>query len=255
VAGLIIALGDVGLAFLINAGSFLALLLAVKQLKLAKRESTTLADRRSNTKQAWDGLQYALKHNGIVVVMGLYLLQAICIGAITQLFAAYADLVFASGAEGLALLTSAAGLGSIFGGMWMTRHTSVASLTGILCAGIILSVVLVSVFVLLSNLWIALGIIFLYSSVTVAFRVSGQTLVQLSVDESMRGRVMGVWAVLGRSGPALGGLLMGGLTEIFGLSVPFIVAAIVTGVVTVAVASKRRKWSAALAAQQSPQYA
>ncbi|MBT77519.1 MAG: hypothetical protein CL798_04925, partial [Chromatiales bacterium] len=88
VAGLIIALGDVGLAFFINAGSFLALLLAVKMLKLADRKPVAVDKRRSNLEQAWDGLLYAAHHRGISVVMSLYLLQAVCIGAITQLFAA-----------------------------------------------------------------------------------------------------------------------------------------------------------------------
>ncbi|MCP4926995.1 MAG: MFS transporter [Gammaproteobacteria bacterium] len=254
VAGLIIALGDVGLAFFINAGSFLALLLAVKMLKLADRKPVAVDKRRSNLEQAWDGLLYAAHHRGISVVMSLYLLQAVCIGAITQLFAAYADIAFASGVEGLALLTSAAGLGSILGGVWMTRQSSVSNLTSILCAGIFLSVVLVSIFVLLSNLWIALGVIFLYSSVTVAFRVSGQTLVQLSVEESMRGRVMGVWAVLGRSGPSIGGLIMGGLTDLYGLSVPFIVASVLTGVIVITAASQRQSLSAALSVREGSQY-
>ena len=253
IAGLIIALGDVGLAFLFNAGSFLALLLAVKLLKLADRKPTDIDHRRSKLKQAWDGLQYAANHHGIAVVMSLYLMQALSIGAITQLFAAYSDIAFASGVEGLALLTSAAGLGSIFGGIWMTRQSSVSNLTGILCVGIFLSAILVSIFVLLSNLWIALGVIFLYSSVTVAFRVSGQTLVQLSVEESMRGRVMSVWAALGRSGPSLGGLLMGGLTDFYGLSTPFIVAAVIMGVITIVAASRRENLSTALSVRDAPQ--
>jgi len=254
VAGIIIAFGDIGLAFLINAGSFLALLLAVKLLRLEARERVASRERRSGLREAWDGFQYAVNHSGILVVMCVYLLQLATVGAITQLFAAYADVAFAMGAEGLALLTSVAGLGSVLGGVWMTRNSSVSGLTGILCVGAFLSATLVSVFVLLSNMWIALAIIFLYSAVTVAFRVSGQTLVQLSVEEGMRGRVMGLWAMLGRSGPSLGALLMGGLTELFGLSTPFLVAAGVVGAVTIVAASKRHHLTSALGENKSPQY-
>jgi len=254
VAGIIIAVGDIGLAFLINAGSFLALLLAVKMLQLKERERAAPKDRRSGMREAWDGLRYAAGHSGILVVMCLYLLQLLSVGSITQLFAAYADVAFSMGAEGLALLTSVAGLGSVLGGVWMTRHSSVSGLTSILCTGAFLSAAMVSAFVLLSNLWIALGVIFMYSAVTVAFRVSGQTLVQLSVEESMRGRVMGLWAMLGRSGPSLGALLMGGLTELFGLSVPFLAAAGIVAVVTIVAASRRQRLSTALGENESPQY-
>ncbi len=151
------------------------------------------------------------------------------------------------------MLTSAAGLGSVLGGIWMTRRSSFADLTGVLCMGVFLSTVLVTVFVLLSNLWIALVIICLYSVATVAFRVSGQTLVQLSVDENMRGRVMGLWAMLSRGGPSLGALLMGGMTELFGIRVPFIVAALFMAAITLVAVNNRRRLTTALARDESPQ--
>jgi len=253
-AGIVIAFGDLGIAFLVNAFSFLALLVAVKLLKMPRRETVKNATRRSGWLQARDGLTYALAHDGIVVVMAVYLLQLATIGAITQLFAAYADVMFSAGGEGLAFLTSVAGVGSVLGGVMMTRHTSVPNLTGILCIGSLLSAMLVCAFVLTSSLWVALVVIFMYSAFTVSFRVAGQTLVQLSVDESMRGRVMGLWSMIGRAAPAIGALLMGTLTQLFGLTTPFVAAAVIVATVSLMIASRRRRLSTALAEGQSPQY-
>jgi MFS family permease len=42
-------------------------------------------------------------------------------------------------------------------------------------------------------------------------------MLQTSVTPEMRGRVMGIYGVVGRGGPALGALVMGALSEIFGL--------------------------------------
>jgi predicted MFS family arabinose efflux permease len=161
-------------------------------------------------------MRYASTHIGIVTIMGLYLVHALAVGPIIQLLAAYSDVAFGRGPEGLAILTSASGLGSILGGMWMTRPSSISDLTKVVCTAGFLAVFIVVVFVSLTNLTVAMVVICFYSSMTVAFRVASQTLVQLSVTDAMRGRVMGLWAMLNRGGPSIGAILMGVVTNAYG---------------------------------------
>jgi len=255
IAGLIIALGDIGMAFLLNAISFFALLVAVKMVKVGKRDVATTRARQSTLHDAWEGLRYASTHAGIVTIMGLYLIHALAVGPIIQLLAAYSDVAFGQGPEGLAILTSASGLGSILGGMWMTRPNSISDLTNVVCAAGFLAVLVVVVFVSLSSLTIAMVVICFYSSMTVAFRVASQTLVQLSVADAMRGRVMGLWAMLNRGGPSLGAILMGVLTDAYGLKVPFYVAAALMTTIMLAIIGRRHSLSSALAEERSPQSA
>jgi predicted MFS family arabinose efflux permease len=50
--------------------------------------------------------------------------------------------------------------------------------------------------------------------------VGTQTLLQTSVDEAMRGRVLSLFGLIFRGGPALGALVMGAASELLGLQAP-----------------------------------
>lgn len=52
-----------------------------------------------------------------------------------------------------------------------------------------------------------------------------QTLVQLSSDRSMRGRVMGLYGLIFRGAPAIGGLTAGAASTYFGLRWPVVLGA------------------------------
>jgi predicted MFS family arabinose efflux permease len=51
----------------------------------------------------------------------------------------------------------------------------------------------------------------------VAAGVGTQTLLQTAVDESMRGRVLSLFGLIFRGGPALGALVIGAASELVGL--------------------------------------
>lgn len=252
IAGLIIAVGDIGLAFLLNAVSFLALLVAVRMLRLEKQIIGRTSQRQSSSHDLKNGIRYAFQHAGIATIMAMYLLQALAIGPVIQLLAAYADVAFSSGPEGLAILTSASGFGSIVGGLWMTRYSSTTSLITIVTASALVAMIAVLAFVSVGSLAVGAVVICLYSSMTVLFRVGSQTLVQLSVTESMRGRVLGLWSMLNRGGPSLGAVLMGIITQQFGLTTPFYISSAIFLAALLLMAHHRAAISRALATQEQP---
>ena len=55
-----------------------------------------------------------------------------------------------------------------------------------------------------------------------------QTLIQAAVDGRMRGRVMALYGMIFRAGPALGAVLMGSASEHFGLRLPLAIGALVS---------------------------
>ncbi len=65
--------------------------------------------------------------------------------------------------------------------------------------------------------------------------INMQSAIQLTVDESYRGRVMSLWMVVGLGASALGALLLGGLTDLFGLSATLISAGLIGIVVVVGI--------------------
>ena len=58
--------------------------------------------------------------------------------------------------------------------------------------------------------------------------VGAQTLIQAAVEVGMRGRIMALYGMIFRAGPAVGAVLMGSLSERFGLRLPLAVGALVS---------------------------
>jgi MFS family permease len=58
--------------------------------------------------------------------------------------------------------------------------------------------------------------------------VGAQTLIQAAVDIRMRGRIMALYGMIFRAGPAVGAVLMGSLSVHFGLRLPLAVGALVS---------------------------
>ena len=61
----------------------------------------------------------------------------------------------------------------------------------------------------------------------VAIGVTEQTLIQMAVDDSMRGRMLSFYTLIARGCPSIGALLMGSLSSIFGLQLPIIFGAVI----------------------------
>ncbi len=79
----------------------------------------------------------------------------------------------------------------------------------------------------------------LLGTAQVGVNISGQVVVQGSVRGDLRGRVMSLWGLLNRSGPALGALLIGGLSGYWGFTWPMLAGVGISAVVALFVFSRR----------------
>ena len=82
--------------------------------------------------------------------------------------------------------------------------------------------------------------------------IGAQTLIQASTDRGMAGRVMALYGMIFRAGPALGAVLMGSLSERFGLRLPLAVGAIVSCGFWAATWLKQKRIAATLEADPVP---
>ena len=78
----------------------------------------------------------------------------------------------------------------------------------------------IGVFAATHQIWIAALSLTLAGFAVASLGVSTQTLIQAGVPDAMRGRVLSIWGLLLRGVPALGALLMGWLSDFFGLQPP-----------------------------------
>ena len=218
-AGLVISLWGVAPTFALYGATVLALLGAFFALRIdaapggAAREEGILA-------QIAEGFIYTSRHGAIAPLLLLMLVLSVLARPVGELFPGFADLVFQRGAEGLAWLSSAIGLGAVAGGAWLAQRGSAVGLLPIALAGALVSGFALVIFTASDIFWIAIPAIGLFGAAVVSCAIATQTLLLGAVDEHVRGRVLSLYGVIFRGGPAVGSLLMGGLSDLFGLRWP-----------------------------------
>ena len=144
-----------------------------------------------------------------------------------ELLPGFADKIFDRGVDGFAWLTSMLGVGSFIGSIALAKRDGVQGLTRILIFNTLILCLAVIGFASTDNFWIAMAFTGAVGYAIVAIGVTEQTLIQVAVDDSMRGRMLSFYTLIARGCPSIGALLMGWLSSYFGLQPPIIAGAVV----------------------------
>ncbi|HEY4134026.1 MAG TPA: MFS transporter [Alphaproteobacteria bacterium] len=221
VGGFIIVHWGVGVAFAVNSVSFLSMLIGLYMMHDLFYEE--LASRKANIfRQTYEGFAYAFRHPGIGPT--LLALNAVGFGLkpFIDMLPGVSDLIYQMGAHGLSMLASATGLGALVSALWLAqrgtvRNVSFFSLLSLLIGGASLMLLAAT-----DIFFIGLACAFVCGAAMTVNGTGTQTLMQNSVESSMRGRVMSLYGVIFRGTPALGALCMGTASEIIGLPAVFV---------------------------------
>jgi MFS family permease len=224
VAGLIISVSNLGMTFLFNAVSYLAMIVALLALRPMARPRSM--ERRSVREDLVDGVRYSVRHRTIGPLLLLSAAVALFARPIADLLPGFAGAVFGRGATGLVWMTSAMGAGSIIGGLWLAQRGPVSGLPLVALAASVLAGACLIGFSLTNSFGLALPLLLVASSGMAVCGTATQTLVQRIVADDKRGRVMSIWGLIFRGAPSLGVLTMGALSERFGLAMPVLGAAV-----------------------------
>jgi MFS family permease len=191
--------------------------------------------------QFLSGVRYLRGHWGIRLVFGFTVINGLLGRTTIELLPAISGSLLQGGSSGLATLTAAAGVGSIVGGLVVSRQSaSPARLLMLVAGGIAAGSALLVFVALITGLWSMTVLVALVSMVTTMGGTGCQTLTQLSVLEDYRGRVMSLWIVLAMGAPALGAAVVGVLADTLGFGVVLPAAGSV-GLLLVGVLYSRRR--------------
>jgi predicted MFS family arabinose efflux permease len=185
------------------------------------------------------GYSYVSAHPGIGPLLLIFAAATVLVRPITELLPSFADGIYGRGAQGLAWMTSAVGLGAMLGGASMIRRSDTAKLVKAAVGSLMLLSASTLAFALVPSFWVGLLLLFAFGMTTSSSGIGTQTLTQSAVDDDMRGRVMSLYGVIFRGGPAVGALLMGGLSEHLGIQIPVAVGAGVCLLVALWATTKR----------------
>jgi MFS family permease len=231
-AGIIIAASGVTTLFLLNALSFLAVLVGLALIKSHELHAQARGHRsvgvRQNTWQSLrEGVAYVWKTPAVlllVLVVGLVLLFGSNFNVVLPLFATN---VLHVGATGFGFLSAATGVGALLSGLWLAwsnqKPTIRRVLIGMLVFGVLEAVFAVSRIYLLSLVLIAsVG----FTEET--FAMQAMTAIQTVAPDHLSGRVMSVQVLFFDGSLPLGYLLMGWLSGLFGAPIALLTGALLS---------------------------
>jgi MFS family permease len=248
VAGVIIVAGGVSAAFAANAVSFMVFLVILSKIKLKASATERVSKSSSFIGELKDGVRYVLAHRGIAPILLLLIIISIGVRPIVELMPGFASVVFQSGAAGLAILTSAIGIGAVGGGLWLAGRDGPAGLTRVALICTMVVCLMTLVFVATDSLWVAVPALVVSGFCVVGVGVSIQTLIQLTVDGAMRGRVLSLYGLIFRGAPAIGALIMGTASDFVGLRWPVAIGAVLVLIALVWIGRRQKQISESLEA-------
>jgi MFS family permease len=230
-AGVVIVWGGVAPAFTLNALSYCVFIYALTQVQLTPRLPLKGNRKADLFHDLAEGVRYVRGHFSIRSLLILLFTMSFLLRPFNELLPGFVAEVFDRGAEGLAMMTSAAGLGAMSGGLWLARRGRTEGLSRVLVRAMLLGIVGLLGFASSKIFWVALLCLVAVGFSVVSIGISTQVMVQNSVDSAMRARVMSLYGVLNRGGPALGALVMGWAASDLGMAPPVITGALLALIV------------------------
>jgi MFS family permease len=214
IAGVVVGMLGEGICFLLNGFSFLAVILALWQMRMgsAKKQvtSTHLLERLK------EGLVYTYGSVPIRNILLLVTLISLLGMSYVVLMPIFAKDVLKGGPYTLGFLMGAVGIGALAGGIFLARRRSVQGLEKIIPQAALAFSFWLFCFSFSRSLWLSL---FLLTGIGFAMIIqlgSSNTVLHALTDDDLRGRVMSFYALSFLGVAPFGSLLAGFLAEKIG---------------------------------------
>lgn len=213
IAGILVPLFGEGVCFLLNAFSYLSLILT---LSLMRELPPPTGDRREPIfKQLRDAYSY-IAHSPVQrVLIRNVIIFAIFGFSYTTLLPMVADHVLNTGAEGLGILMSAGGIGALLGGLWqasMSRDNKRGWVVMLGMTGLGLGLL---IFALSKQFEISVIALAMAGFSGISMLASTNTLLQNLTPDHLRGRVLGFYTSSFLGFGPIGAFLLGALANMF----------------------------------------
>ncbi len=209
IGGVLIATVGIGQCFVVNAVSYLAVVIALILIRTDELHPSARSARAP--RQLRDGFHYAWN----TTTLRTTLVMLVVIGTLTYEFSTtlplFAEFTFGAGASGLAVMTSLMGAGAVVGGLFVAssgtatprRFVLVAAAFGLLVCALAVMPTLATAYALLP---------FVGAASVGTISLSNATL-QLNSDAQFRGRVMALFSMALLGSTPIGGPIAGWVAE------------------------------------------
>jgi MFS family permease len=216
VAGITYALFGPGWCFTINGVSFIAVITALKMMKLKPHVRPSGAG--SGFSQLKEGILYVVRHNVVRVVIGIIAVNSMFILSLNTLVPAWSVSVLGGNATTNGFLYSARGVGSLIGALTIATLGRISYRGKLVTLGSFVTPILLMIFAAFRWLPASLAILGGIGIGTIMVMNLANALVQTSTPENLRGRVMGAYTWIFFGFMPVGSLWTGEIAARVGLS-------------------------------------
>ena len=243
IAGIVIAYAGEGICFLINAVSFLVIIIALSQIVIknqnkVKSETPIWADLKA-------GFSYTFGSQPIKILI-LVLSSLSLLGMpIFVLLPAYAREILSGDSRILGFLMSAAGVGALLAALFLASRSGIKGLSTIISMALFFFGTGILGLALTNYHWVAYVFMFLFGFGMVASIAGMNTLIQYLSSDEMRGRVMSFYAIAIMGMHPLGSFLAGTSASAIGINYTIIIGGafcIITGFIFFSRKKHLDKW-------------
>jgi MFS family permease len=226
IAGIIIALVGEGICFLLNSISFIAVIVALLQIKIPDKQRSVHS---TKFKESFaEGFHYTFQSMPIRTLILLLAILSLFGLPFIVLLPAYTKEILHGNSDTLGFLMSAMGAGALTGALYMAARKSVRGLSKIISLNTTilgLAIVLAS---FAEKIHYSLLIFFLGGLAMILLLSSLNTMLQTITDEDKRGRVMSFYAMALMGITPIGNLLSGSIASGIGISYTLLICGTIT---------------------------
>lgn len=211
IAGFAIAWIGEGWCFFLNGLSFFAVILALLAMHIRKIERKPITE--SPLQSLLQGFRFAMKDRPVRSALLLLSMLSLFGLQYSVFMPIFANDILHSGARGLGLLMSAAGVGAVLGALQFAARTSYKGLAKWIAAMSVICAIGLIAFSTSHVFWISSFVLFVVGFAATSQMAATNTTVQNRVPDELRGRVMAVYATMFMGVQPIGALLAGGIAK------------------------------------------
>jgi MFS family permease len=212
IGGVLIATVGVGVCFLVNAASFVAVVTSLIIMNTGALRPSPPAPRARG--QLREGVRYARRTPDIAIPLAMMGLVGMLAYEFQVSIPVLARQTFHGGSEVYGFLTAAMGIGAVVGGL-LTAARGRTGLRSMIIAGTGFGIAII-VCAFAPVIGLAYAAMLFVGWASVSFIAIGNSTIQLASEPSMRGRAIALWQVAFQGTTPIGGPLIGWIIDLGG---------------------------------------
>jgi MFS family permease len=225
IAGILIMRVGMAMCFFLDGLSYLAVIAGLLMMRLPKFVKPQRAG--SAMAHVLEGFSYVWGHRRMKTLLMLFAIVGIFGWSYSVLMPVFAKEVLKTGAGGYGALLTANGVGAFLGALTVASVGHRVSPRVLVFGGLWIFSAMLFLLAFTENFYVALVLLGIGGWGMLLFFSTTNTLLQTSASDEMRGRVMGVWALVFGGMMPVGGLEAGSLSHWLGVRWTIAIGAIV----------------------------